>query len=180
MATSFPQPVFNGSADIKTESGLTTHVCIKKDGTIFINGDMYVPAKTSDISATLSDMMATQAGFELTQYPDFYQYTFEERTAFIKEHSLHLNQEINEMLYELPYFKPWKDYAGMDTEAKQVAFAAARKEMIDAWHFFMNIMLALGFSAEEFIAMYFEKNKINYQRQKDGYTFDKSYREENQ
>lgn len=100
----------------------------------------------------------------------------EARVAYIKEHSIHLNQEINEMLYELPHFKPWKDYAGMGPEAQEVAFQKARCEMIDAWHFFMNIMLALGFSPYEFVGMYFDKHAENLQRQEDHYTWDKSYR----
>lgn len=100
----------------------------------------------------------------------------EARVQYIKEHSIHLNQEINEMLYELPYFKPWKDYTSMGPEAQEIAFQKARCEMIDAWHFFMNIMLALGFSPEEFVAMYFDKHAENLQRQEEHYTWDKSFR----
>lgn len=100
----------------------------------------------------------------------------EERTRFIKEFSIHINQEINEMLYELPYFKPWKDYSNMDSVAIADAFNKARYEFIDAWHFILNIALALGFSEDELYDSYYAKNIENHKRQDEGYTHDKLYR----
>lgn len=126
----------------------------------------------------LETMLKKQLEFQKRLGADFTDMSTEERTAFIKEHSIHLNQEINEMLYELPYFKPWKDYSGMSEEAIAVAFAKARMELVDAYHFFMNIMLGLGFTANELYSMYMQKNAENNRRQDDGYTFDKSYREQ--
>lgn len=127
----------------------------------------------------LESMLEKQTEFQCRLDEKFLDKTVEERVAFIKEHSIHLNQEINEMLYELPFFKPWKDYTGMGVEAQNIAMQKARCEMIDAWHFFMNIMIGLGFTAEEFYDMYMEKITENHKRQDDGYTYDKSYREEN-
>lgn len=128
--------------------------------------------------SNLEAMLAMQRNFQMRLDPKFLDMSVKERVAFIKEHSIHLNQEINEMLYELPYFKPWKDYSGLSPEAESVALAKARMECIDAWHFFMNIMLALGFTADEFTYMYMQKNKENHRRQDDGYTADKSYRDQ--
>lgn len=124
----------------------------------------------------LETMLSMQRDFQVRLNPGFLGMSVEERVAFIKEHSIHLNQEINEMLYELPYFKPWKDYSGVDAGKEAEMLAKARMECIDAWHFFMNIMLALGFSADQFVEMYMAKNKENHRRQDDGYTADKSYR----
>ena len=126
----------------------------------------------------LESMLAKQRDFQLRLDPNFLDKSVEERVAFIKEHSIHLNQEINEMLYELPFFKPWKDYSSVDEEKAGAMLAKARMECIDAWHFFMNIMLALGFTADEFVEMYNMKNKENHRRQDDGYTADKSYRDQ--
>lgn len=126
----------------------------------------------------LEQMMRAQCDFQLRLDPDFLNKTLEERVAFIKEHSIHLNQEINEMLYELPFFKPWKDYSNMSEEAKLIAMQKARMECVDAWHFFMNIMIALGFTADEFFYMYTKKNEENHRRQDDGYTADKSYKDQ--
>lgn len=124
----------------------------------------------------LDHMLEMQAEFQKRLDPNFFDKTLEERVAFIKEHSIHLNQEINEMLYELPFFKPWKDYRKMSVEEMQVAMAKARMELIDAWHFFMNLMLGLGFTADEFFEMYCIKNSENHKRQDEGYTHDKVYR----
>ena len=124
----------------------------------------------------LEEMMRAQHEFQLRLDPDFDKMNAKQRVAFIKEHSIHLNQEINEMLYELPFFKPWKDYSNMSEADIEDALKKARMECIDAWHFFMNIMLALGFTAEDFYCMYMAKNSENHRRQDEGYTADKSYR----
>jgi len=124
----------------------------------------------------LEEMLITQARFQCRLNPSFPHMTNRERVAFIKEHSIHLNQEVNEMLYELPFFKPWKDYSGMTDAEIDAAFEKARMECIDAWHFFMNIMLALDFDAAMFYEMYMAKNKENHRRQDVGYTADVSYR----
>lgn len=127
---------------------------------------------------SLETMLSMQRDFQVRLNPNFMSMTVPERVAFIKEHSIHLNQEINEMLYELPYFKPWKDYSSVDDNKEAEMLAKARMECIDAWHFFMNIMIALGFSVDEFTDMYMAKNKENHRRQDDGYTADKSYRDQ--
>ena len=126
----------------------------------------------------LEHMLDMQQTFQERLGADFNNMSIKERVAFIKEHSIHLNQEINEMLYELPYFKPWKDYSSLTETDELLAIDKARMECIDAWHFFMNIMLALGFSPEGFYEMYLAKNKENHRRQDDGYTADKSYRDQ--
>lgn len=97
-------------------------------------------------------------------------------TEFIKEFSIHLNQEINEMLYELPFFKPWKDYTKITAHEKLEANEKAKKEFIDALHFFLNIALALRLDENEMYAMYMDKNQENHTRQDAGYTHDVSYR----
>lgn len=126
---------------------------------------------------SLADMLRTQEAFQVRLDPMFHNKSTEERVQFIKEHSIHLNQEINEMLYELPFFKPWKDYSNMSKEEQEAALDKARMEMIDAWHFFMNISIALGFTAETFYDIYMCKISENHKRQDEGYTYDKSYRE---
>lgn len=126
----------------------------------------------------LEGMMMLQQGFQERLGADFETMTVRDRVAFIKEHSLHLNQEINEMLYELPYFKPWKDYTDVTEQDEQAMLAKAKMELIDAWHFFMNMMLGLGFTAEEFYEMYMRKNRENHRRQDVGYKAHMSYRDQ--
>jgi len=124
----------------------------------------------------LESMMDAQRAFQVRLDPKFNEMTTQQRVAFIKEHSIHLNQEINEMLYELPYFKPWKDYSGLTSGRENEMLEKARMELIDAWHFFMNIAIALGISPEQFYVMYMAKNGENHRRQDEGYTANKSYR----
>lgn len=126
----------------------------------------------------LEEMMEVQEAFQKRLDPDFDKMSVKQRVAFIKEHSIHLNQEINEMLYELPYFKPWKDYSKLSDWHEQAMIEKAKMELIDAWHFFMNIALALGFTPDQFYQMYTAKNQENHRRQDEGYTADKSYRDQ--
>lgn len=125
----------------------------------------------------LTKMMDMQNDFQESLGQDINGMSTEERTAFIKEHSIHATQEMHEMLYELPFFKPWKDYSEMDTVEIAEAYNNARKEFIDMWHFMLNIALALGFTSDDIYDEYVDKNNQNYERQKAGYTHDVSYRE---
>lgn len=98
----------------------------------------------------------------------------EARTEFIRWNQQALTAELFEMLDETGW-KPW-------ATSRHVHADLAFKEMIDGWHFFMNILLAihgpqiiqLGDSWAEELAVlfnqrYFEKKEINAQRQIDGY-----------
>lgn len=52
-----------------------------------------------------------------------------------------------------------------------VAFdeAAAREELIDIWHFVVQASLELNMTPEDILKEYQKKNKINQDRQKNGY-----------
>ena len=92
-----------------------------------------------------------------------------ERAAFLRDHFVFCNQEMQEMLYEIPFFKHWKDYSKMTDEEIEEAYDKAKEEIIDAWHFFINIMLGLGMTAEELFTRYLDKHKENIRRQDEGY-----------
>lgn len=94
----------------------------------------------------------------------------QERTAFIKEYSLHLVDEVHEMLRELPYLKPWsKKYDEWSQEKIDSQMQLAREEFIDAFHFMMNLAIGLDMTPEMIHTMYMEKNKVNHKRQEEGY-----------
>jgi hypothetical protein len=124
----------------------------------------------------LGQIMRRQEEFQIQMYPKFRAMSDQEAVAYIKEHSIHLTQELHEMLYELPYFKPWKDYSKMTYQEVDIAFKKARAEYIDMLHFFINIGIALNFTASDIHEMYHAKHDENRARQEDGYTHDKSYR----
>lgn len=119
----------------------------------------------------LQKMLDTQANFEKRVGYNIPEMTTEEKTAYIKEYSLHLINELGEMLHELPFFKPWKNYSDMTVEEVEDQQDKGRGEFIDAWHFMLNIALALDFTGEELAAAYYEKHQINNERQDNGYKF---------
>jgi dimeric dUTPase (all-alpha-NTP-PPase superfamily) len=95
--------------------------------------------------------------------------SMKERVDFIKEFSIHATQELHEMLYELPYLKPWKDYNEMTYGERLKQFEKARQEFSDFMHFTLNIALALGFFEEQDLYKYYvDKNKENHVRQDEG------------
>lgn len=94
------------------------------------------------------------------------EFTNKNRSDYIKEQSLHCMHEIHEMLQEVPFFKDWKYYAVYD-------LTKARKELADALHFFVNIALGLGLTAEQLFKLYLDKNHENHARQKDKTTYKK-------
>lgn len=97
------------------------------------------------------------------------QMTTEEAIAFIHWNITALTDELHEVLGEIGW-KPW-------ATSRHINGEAAFKEMIDAWHFFMNILLALGpyvtddmqQLAAKFQNAYFEKHEVNRKRQEEGY-----------
>lgn len=97
---------------------------------------------------------------------NFVEMSEQERGAFVKDHVLYCEDELHEVLREIPFFKAWKRYSKYPEE-NGYKWAAARKEFVDALHFFLNVAIALGFTAEELFEMYCIKNNINYERQKD-------------
>lgn len=85
----------------------------------------------------------------------------DERADWIRWNVLALQDELHEALQETGW-KPW-------ATSRHVNRAAYISELVDAFHFFMNLMLVVDCSAEEFLDKYAEKRKINVQRQAEGY-----------
>lgn len=65
-------------------------------------------------------------------------------------------------LQRLTNWKWWKTPVTFDE-------AAAREELIDIWHFVVQASLELNMTPEEILKEYQKKNKINQERQKNGY-----------
>lgn len=114
-------------------------------------------------------MLNLQASFQRRVDPRCESPDLKERAAFIRDHFVYLDQELQEMLYEVPYFKHWKDYSKMSDTELHEAYIKAKEELVDSWHFFMNLMLGLGMTADELFEGYLEKNKENIRRQEEGY-----------
>ena len=118
---------------------------------------------------SLQKMLDAQAELQKVMPPHTYRFgypiydddTNEEVIGFIKEMKLALDDEIHEMINEIGW-KPW-------ATSKHINRDAAVSEMVDAWHFFMNILLALDVDEAEFTRLYYAKHDKNAKRQQEGY-----------
>jgi hypothetical protein len=85
----------------------------------------------------------------------------EERAQFIKDMTLALEDELHEFLGEVGW-KPW-------ATSRHVNEAEAKGELVDAFHFFMNLCMAVHMEPDELFDRYMEKRHRNEQRQLKGY-----------
>lgn len=126
-------------------------MAFEKDGT----GDTEAP--TSDMLADVFVRQAELAAYYQAVRPDgFYSWPPQERcttwTRAIVHECCELDNELN--------WKPWKN--PRDLAANRDARLV---EMADILHFFVQLALDQGFSAEEVYAAYIAKNQENRRRQ---------------
>lgn len=88
-------------------------------------------------------------------------YDPEERVQFIKDMTLALEDELHEFLGEVGW-KPW-------ATSRHVNEEEAKGELVDAFHFFMNLCMAIHMSPDELFKKYLAKRKRNEERQVEGY-----------
>lgn len=82
--------------------------------------------------------------------------------SYIKDMVLALSAELFELLNETTW-KPWTH------GVRSVTYNTYKKEIVDIWHFFMNLMIAVNMTPDELYTMYIKKRQINVNRQLDGY-----------
>lgn len=83
------------------------------------------------------------------------------KIKFLKDMVYALEDELHEMMNEVGW-KPW-------ATSRHIHEDPARSELVDAWHFFMNLMLVLGVTPEALEEAYFTKRALNAKRQAEGY-----------
>jgi hypothetical protein len=84
-----------------------------------------------------------------------------ERIQFIKDMNLALQDELHEFLAETGW-KPWATSRHINEES-------AKGELVDAFHFFMNLCMAVDLGPGELFERYVEKRMRNIKRQEEGY-----------
>jgi len=110
----------------------------------------------------LSRMMRLQKKLQKETYGiDYDGMTDEERIAQFKDMHIALTDELHEALGEMGW-KPWATSKHFNQEAVQA-------ELIDAWHFFMNLMLIAGLTPDKLLEAYELKRAKNMARQAEGY-----------
>ncbi len=126
----------------------------------------------------LETMLQMQKDLQARLGTDFDTLSGEEKANFMRNHRGYLADEVAEALYEMPFYKLWKSYDKMSEDEIKDAWQKVKMELVDSFHFFMNLLLCAGFTAEELYEMYMAKNKENHRRQDAGYTSDVSYRDQ--
>lgn len=118
----------------------------------------------------LQTMMEMQKQFQERVGFNFETMSESDKADYCKEMMLWTIDEMGEALHELKYAKHWsKKYDSWTDEETEERKNKFKDEMVDSFHFFMNVLLASGMDADELFERYLEKNKINIERQNTGY-----------
>ena len=117
---------------------------------------------------TIQDMFQHQEYLQTHVYgkgvsPRDFEEFYGNRTAinFFTVQHVALVDELHEALGELGW-KPWAD-------SDHINHDAIKGELVDAWHFFMNLCMIAQVSADDLIQGYIKKSGINEERQEAGY-----------
>lgn len=86
----------------------------------------------------------------------------EERHRWVLNYCRAMSQEIAELTDSVPW-KWWAKYQKFDLHN-------ARVEVVDLFHFLISAAEILGMSADDVFNYYRDKNKVNFERQDNGYT----------
>ena len=114
------------------------------------------------MSYQLSDALQAQLELQIKSYgQDPRDFTDQQKMHWILVNAYALEDEINEATAEVGW-KPW-------AISNHINRDAYKGELVDALHFFLNLMLAADISAEELFKGYQLKREKNAKRQADGY-----------
>lgn len=126
-------------------------------------GDGRLSRPPSDLARMLNEQLALQVDY----FDDPRELRGEERIEFIRWNVLALLDEVHEVLAECG----WKPWSG----SRHVDEGRAVNELIDAFHFFMNLLWAMSGEhdpetlADRFVQEYLAKVAVNRERQEAGY-----------
>jgi len=81
-------------------------------------------------------------------------------SKFVQEQTLALIDELMEALRETPW-KTWKKQQTLNHDKM-------KEEIIDAWHFLINLSMAAGMDSSEVYELFLKKSKVNRDRQTAG------------
>ena len=90
------------------------------------------------------------------------------KQSYINQMILAIHEEAVEIMRETPYKNPeyvefgWKKNQEWNEEKY-------KDEIIDLWHFVMNLSIAVNMDAKEFYERYLFKNNINIERKNNSY-----------
>jgi len=92
----------------------------------------------------------------------------EMKQKYINQMILAIHEEAVEIMRETAYKNPdyvefgWKKGQKFDNEK-------FKEEIVDIWHFVLNLCIVADMDSDELVARFFNKNQENHKRQDDGY-----------
>lgn len=112
---------------------------------------------------SLDEAFSAQKSLQHSSYnTDVTNLSEEDRAEFIRWNVLALTDELHEALAEVGW-KPWATSRHLNREQY-------KGELVDAFHFLINLCLAANITSSELLDGYFVKRERNAKRQSDGYT----------
>jgi len=111
---------------------------------------------------TLQSIFDAQRALQINSYgQDPASLSQDDKIQFIKDMVLAAEDELHEVLGEVGW-KPWATSRHINEEAY-------KGELVDTFHFFINLCLVVGMTAEELETRYMAKRQRNAERQAEGY-----------
>lgn len=122
----------------------------------------------------MQEALNTRIGRPLSPWKDRINEGDEEALLLAGEMLDDLMKAVSSELEELRNCTYWKHWQKEAREGKRYQIhdlKEAKKEVIDLLHFFISIALWTGMDAKEMYDLYVEKNKINFKRQENDYSY---------
>ena len=119
--------------------------------------------RQSVVDHTLQDVFDAQTTFNERAVPGIYDIVANnpaERDLWLIRFDLAMRQEMSELIDSLH----WKWWKKQETDIGNV-----KVELVDILHFFVSMCTVAGMNANDVMALYFKKNKLNHKRQDGGY-----------
>jgi len=111
--------------------------------------------------------------------------TIGKKYDFLRENKIAFDDEFSELVDALPGMSMspkdrsaiWKRWKGKYKDIRDIKFSdlseedqtEAKFEIIDAYHFFLNMLLSMNMDSEEIFIYYYLKNAENFRRSNSGY-----------
>jgi dimeric dUTPase (all-alpha-NTP-PPase superfamily) len=112
-------------------------------------------AEMFTLQRTLQERLAAKAGYE---FPP-------QDPAKLMQDVLVAAYALSDEVHEATNETGWKPWATSNHLNREAYLA----ELVDAWHFFMNMCLLADITPDELYAGYLAKNQVNHDRQTNGY-----------
>jgi len=109
----------------------------------------------------MEEMFRLQSELQAKLGFDFETMTIDEKIEFMRWNALALTGELSEAMAEVGW-KPWATARYIDREP----FVG---EMVDVSKFFLNLLLVVGVTPQEFLQRFRGKTVVNHKRHEDGY-----------